>query len=157
MPNLTFWEKWDVIAQSKGFANFEVMMDNLKEKHTNKEIAILLDVSQRTIEMMWVRLDVGRDSLLKDSVRTKRKSQRDGDGFNNTDVKEKWIKMLSEKGFQTLREAAAHYKGNKISIEGMANDLGVTVKSLRTRLEHAGMILPKEEEKAKALNPLGLL
>lgn len=157
MPNLTFWEKWDAIALSKGFTNFDNMMEVYKEKYTNNEIAALLDVSQRSVEMMWVRLDIGRDMTLKDRVATKRKTQRDGDGFNNTDVKEKWIKMLSEKGFQTLREAATHYKNNKISLEGMANDLGVSVKSLKKRLEHAGVILTREDEKVKNLNPLGLL
>jgi hypothetical protein len=145
MPNLTFWEKWNSIAQSKGFADLGTMLRAFQENYTNKEIASLLDVSSRTVEMMWVKLG------------GKRRSQRDGDGFNKTDIKEKWIKLLSEKGFQNLREAGTYYKENKISLNKMAEDLGVTVKSLEKRLEMAGILLLKEEDKVKNLNPLGLL
>jgi len=151
MPNLTFWEKWNGIAQSKGFTDLDNMMKSLQEKYTNKQMAEFLEVSTRTIELIWVRLHNASGST------TKKKLVRDGDGFSKTDVKEKWGKLLEERGFKTLREAAAFYKENKWSIERMARDFSVTTKALQKRLESAGIILPKEEAAVKTLNPLGLL
>jgi hypothetical protein len=157
MANLKFWEKYDGIAQSKGYDNVEEMMYAFKEKHTNSEIAEILGISLRTVEMIWVRMVAGRGVLPKDRTNKKLNIHKDGEGFNKTDVKQRWMKLLGEKGFSGLKDAADHYKNNGLTVDRMAADLGVTLKSLIKRLEAAGIILPKEEAIRKELNPLGLL
>lgn len=158
-----FWNKWNNIAQSKGFENIDSLMIEYRKKYTNKEIARELAVTDRTIEYLQLRLDNNRGIPLAESLRLKKQSpekilsQRDEDGFVKTDVKEKWIKLLNEKGFNGLREAANFYIENKMSPESMAKELGVTEKALRIRLEKAGILIPKEEIVKNAEDSLGLL
>ena len=153
-----FWNKWNSIAQAKGFPSLEELMKIYRKKHTTTEMANELGVTPRTIEYLLIRLDGDRNAPIKDQIREKRKSHKDEDGFTKTDVKEKWNKILSEKGFKSLREAADYYMNNKISPEGMANDLGVTERALRARLEKAGILFSKETEAAKNTpDSLGLL
>ena len=154
----SFWNKWNSIAQAKGFDDIDKLMEVYKKKYTNTEMANELGVTTRTIEYLRIRMDGDRNLPMRELVKGKRPSQRDANGFTKTDVKEKWNKILNEKGFKSLRDAADYYIKNNISPIQMAEDLGVTEKSLRGRMEKAGILLSKETIAAKnSDDTLGLL
>jgi len=154
----SFWNKWNIIAEAKGFKNIDDMMETYKKKYTNTEMANELGVTTRTIEYLKIKMDGDRNLPIKNLVKMKRPSQKDEDGFTKTDIKEKWIKLLNEKGFNNLKEAATFYKENKKSILEMAKDLGVTERSLTIRLEKAGILIDKKNEVPKNTeDSLGLL
>jgi hypothetical protein len=154
----SFWNKWNSTAQTKGFNSAEEMMEVYRKKYTATQMATELAVTPRTIEYLLRRLDGNKDLPLKEQMQGKRPSHRDEDGFTKTDVKEKWTKLLNEKGFTSLREAANYYMENKIPPTIMARELGVTERALRIRMEKAGILLSKETEAAKnSPNSLGLL
>jgi DNA-binding XRE family transcriptional regulator len=154
----SFWNKWNAIAEAKGFDNIDDMMDVFKKKYTNTEIANELGVTTRTIEYLSIRMNGDRNTPMRELMKEKRPSHRDEDGFTKTDVKEKWNKILTEKGFKSLKEAAAYYMEKKLSPAAMAKELGVTERALRIRMEKAGVLISKENYAAKNTeDSLGLL
>ena len=154
----SFWNKWNSIAQTKGFENIDKMMEIYKKKYTNTEMANELGVTTRTIEYLKIRMDGDRNLSMRELVKEKRPSHKDEDGFTKTDVKEKWNKILTEKGFKSLREAASYYMEKKMSPEAMAKELGVTERALRIRMEKAGILISKENYAVKNTeDTLGLL
>ena len=157
MPT-SFWNKWGSVAQIKGFKDIDDLMETYKKKYTNTEMAMELGVTTRTIEYLRIRMDGDRSLPMRELIKGKRPSHRDEDGFTKTDVKEKWNKILTEKGFKNLREAAAYYIKKKMSPEAMANEMGVTERALKIRMEKAGILISKENYAANNTeDSLGLL
>jgi len=102
-----------------------------------------LVVTLRPIEKLIVRIDKLGNKEVK-----KYRKRKDSDGFTMTRTKERWLKMLNEKGYKTLREAFTDMINKGLTIEEMAYVFDTTKNTIRRRLKRAEFVLTKRKEVA---------
>jgi len=138
-----FWYKWDSLAKIRGKDSIVEWMNENRDKLTTMEIAREFGVTLRPIEKLIVRIDKLGNKEVK-----KYRKRKDSDGFTMTRTKERWLKMLNEKGYKTLREAFTDMINKGLTIEEMAYVFDTTKNTIRRRLKRAEFVLTKRKEVA---------
>jgi len=141
----SFKYKWDSVAKTKGYDTFEDLIKDYQNKYTSIEMANELGITRRGLNYILTRLrNEGKpfEDRYKGDGKIGKKLVNE-DGFTMTDTKEKWEKILRDKGFNSFTEAITILNNRGMNIPKMANELEVTEKSLRWRIQKANIKLTK--------------
>ena len=147
----SFKYKWDSIAKIKGYNTFEDLIKDYKSKYTSAEMARELGITRRGLNYILTRLE-NEGKPFEDRYKSNKSIGEklvDKDGFTMTDTKEKWDKILKEKGYSSLTEAVTILNSRGLNIPKMAEELGVTQKALRWRIQKADIKLTSRVGKPK--------
>ena len=134
--------KWDSIAKTKGYDTFEELINDYKNKeYTSTEMARELGITRRGLNYILTRLkNEGKswEDRYKGDGKVGQKFV-DKDGFTMTDAKEKWDRILKKKGYNSLTEAVTTLSSRGLNIPRMAEELEVSEKALRWRIQKANI------------------
>jgi len=150
----SFDYKWDNIAKTKGFDSFEELINTYKGRLTSAEMAEELGITRRGLNYLLRRME-NKDKPFEDRYKSPQsmgvKPKIEG-GFTQITAKKKWEKIVKDKGYDSLSEAIADMQSKGMSIAVMANELGVSAKSLKERILKAEIplttkIIPRRRRK----------
>jgi hypothetical protein len=131
--------KWNTIAKTKGYVSLEEMIKDYKTRLTSAEMAEELGITRRGLNYILCRIDnKGKpfEERYKGARSIGEKHKIEG-GFTQISAKKRWEKIVKDKGYNSLTEAVTDMHSKGMNTIKMAEELGVSPKSLKERIQKA--------------------